>query len=788
MLEMIRNDRSVDRAEARRVLGMRVRVAGLAAWTTLDLVAVEDFPANSVNLLRPVEGRPEPDKQEVVLELDALRHVHDAEVGVQLEFQLSDGSIRSMPVVGIVQDTAMGAGDFLAAPYGYITTSTLSWLGESPLYDRLFITVSEGGDDIVHIRDVGAALKERLEKNGTIVIRSRFSESHEHPLASTINAVLGILMALGILIVFLSGSLIANTLNALLVRHLRHIGVIKLLGGRRRQVIVLYLVLILAFALLALAVAVPWGGQGAYGLASYIAGKLNFNLLGYRIVPSALAVQIVVGLLIPLVAGIVPVSSGSRITVLRALSGDLGREEAIRGAHHPARVPLQRIHWLDRLQLGAARRLAARGLHLPRPFVISLRNTFRRKGRLALTLFTLTMGGAIFIAVFNVRSTLHDYIRQIGRYFVADISVVRPTHGCSKSAGGIANSECRSWRLAVRGGRCSMAAGRSWRILTSWAPASLIEPSLIEGRWLLPDDERILAVSEAVLSYFPDLRAGDSITLDIEGEEQLWQVAGIFRFVDREGILAYAPFEYVSRMNNLTDRAFVFRMITERHDRGYQDAKAEELDAYLRSRGYKVHQSEAGTAALDVAVESLDTLVVFLLIMAILTATVGSMGLAGTMGMNVLERTREIGVMRAIGADDRTVMRTVLAEGMVIGILSFGLAILMSVPLTYLLATIVSLAVFETPVPVVFSWSGYLIWLGLVLAFRLSLPCPRAFARLPFVRCLPTVACGVDIDLKGPDPAGIIVSCLSHAPGRWTRHRSPTIVSITRCGHRSSLS
>jgi putative ABC transport system permease protein len=169
-------------------------------------------------------------------------------------------------------------------------------------------------------------------------------------------------------------------------------------------------------------------------------------------------------------------------------------------------------------------------------------------------------------------------------------------------------------------------------------------------------------------------------------------------------------------MNNLANQAYMFRLVTDKHNRAYQDAKAEELDAFLRAEGYKVHQSEAGSASLDTAVESLDTLVVFLLIMAILTAIVGSMGLTGTMGMNVLERTREIGITRAIGADDRAVMRTVIAEGVVIGMISFGLAVILSIPFTYLLSTIVSLAVFETPINVVFTYSGYAIWLGLVLA------------------------------------------------------------------------
>src|SRR5687768_1507626 len=523
-------------------------------------------------------------------------------------------------------------------------------------------------------------------------------------------------MALGILIVFLSSSLIANTLSALLTQHLRYIGIIKLVGGQRRQVFNMYLALIMTFGVLALLIAVPLGGQGAYGLALFLAGELNFNLLGYRVVPIALLVQIAVGLLVPLVAGLVPVLNGSRITVLRALSGGLADEQS------QASGSEKRLPWFDWMQVRMTRILAARGIHIPRPFVISLRNTFRRKGRLALTLFTLTMGGAIFIAVFNVRVTLHDYIGQIGKYFVADVSLdfdqpyrLREIEQLAMQVDGIQRVE--GWQFIS--GDLLDENGEVFENINVFGPpadSDLVDPIMVAGRWIGTDDVRKLAVSEGALEYFPDLAPGDMLNLKIEGREEAWEVIGIFQFVDREGVLAYAPYQYVSQMNNLANRSFSFRLVTAQHERSYQDAKAEELDKYFRDQGFKVRVAQAGRASLDSAVESLDTLVVFLLIMAILTAIVGSMGLTGTMGMNVLERTREIGIMRAIGADDRAVMRTVIAEGMVIGIISFVLAVLLSVPFTYLLSTIVSLAIFQSPIDVVFTYTGYAIWLGLVLA------------------------------------------------------------------------
>jgi putative ABC transport system permease protein len=715
MLELIRNQRGVQDAEGRRAFNIRVRVPGTEKWTTLDMIAFEDFEKNAINLLKPIEGQAMPKKREVMLEQDALNHL-DTGVGELLEFQLPDGSTKTMPVVGVVQDTAAGAGDFLASPYGYITMETLPYLGQPRLFNRGLVRVSERGDDIFHVRDMGAKLKDKLEKNDNLVIRMRFSETHQHPLADTVNAILGILMALGILIVFLSSSLIANTLNALLNQHLRYIGVIKLVGGQRRQVFFMYLTLILAFGVLALLIAIPLGGQGAYGLALFIAGKLNFNILGYRIVPTALVVQVLVGLLVPLIAGFVPVISGSRITVLRALSGGLADDEK-----HAKKGEEKRLPWFDSMQVKAMRILAKRGIHIPRPFVISLRNTFRRKSRLALTLFTLTMGGAIFISVFNVRIALHDYIGQIGKYFAADVTVdfdrpYRLTEIRQKVMQIEGIQDVEGWQFVS--GELLDAKSQVLENINIFGPpadSKLIEPILISGRWIRAGDVRKLAVSENVLEYYPDLKPGDQLNLKIDGREEFWEVVGIYKFVAREGVLAYAPYEYISKVNHLVNRAFSFRLVTDPHDRSYQDAKAEELDRYFRDEGFKVRTAEAGRASLDTAVESLDTLVVFLLIMAALTAIVGSMGLTGTMGMNVLERTREIGIMRAIGADDRAVMRTVIAEGVFIGMISFGLALILSIPFTYLLSTIVSLAVFQMPIDVVFTYSGYAIWLGLVL-------------------------------------------------------------------------
>jgi putative ABC transport system permease protein len=716
VLSSIRNAAGISEAAGYRVVNFRVRKLGSNKWVSIDVVAIDDFAKNNVNLLAPVEGASQAGKNEVLLEKDTLKHI-DAKVGDKLAFEMPDGSIKVLPVVGIVQSASTGAGDFLSPPFAYVAMSTMSTLRQPELYNRAYALVATGQDDMEHIRTVGANLKDKLEKNGYPVIRTRFSETHKHPLADTVNAILNILMALGILILFLSSSLIANTLSALLNQHMRYIGVIKLVGGNSRQVLAMYLLLIMAFAALALLIAVPLGGQGAYGLALFIATKIRFSLLGYRIVPTALFIQVAVGILVPLLAGLIPVLGGSRVTVLNAISGDAGRES---GASHKG-SPHRGVSRWEWLQTRFTIELAKRGIHIPRPFVISLRNTFRRRGRLMLTLFTLTMGGAIFIAVFNVRVTLHDYIGAIGQYFRADVTLdfdqpyrLREVEQFAMQVPGVRDVE--GWQfigteLLAQDG----AVLDNLNVLAPPANSELVKPIMVAGRWIRAGDVRQMAISEAVLKYYPDLKPGDLLPLKVDGRTEQWEVIGIFKFVGREGILAYVPLEYAAQITNMANQSTSFRVVTDKHDRATQDAMAQKLDLFFRDAGFKVRSSQSGLASLDTASESLDTLVIFLLIMAVLTAIVGSMGLTGTMGMNVLERTREIGITRAIGADDRAVMRTVIAEGVVIGMISFVLAILLSIPFTYLLSTIVSLAVFETPIATHYTVEGYAIWLGLVL-------------------------------------------------------------------------
>ena len=698
-VKAVRRRESVATAEGRRTVTLRLKTAP-DIWTQLNLVAIPDFAEVRNNLHLHLQGATAPGDREVLIERKVWQSL-GVEVGDILEVELSDGTRREIPVVGVVQEPSASLGNIFGNYKGFITLDTLEWLGYSPTLDRLYISVAEHPNDSAHIQGVVDEITELVEKSGRLVHQQEKWRSDEYPLESLISALMGILGTLGVLIVSLSGTLISNTMSSLLNTHLRQIGIMKLVGARRRDIIGMYLTLIGAFSLIALAVAIPLGSWGAYALSYMVADKMNFVLQGYRLVPTALLLQMIVGLAVPPVVGLLPILQGSRVTVSKAF-GNMGLTDS------------------SSYQIWNGKRgiLLRR---ISRPLLISIRNTFRRRGRLALTLLTLLLGGAIFIAVFNVQASLNLQVSQITRYFMADVNLdlgrlhrVEEIDRLARTVPGVESIEAWTFTLAELLNDDGTVADNV-RLIAPPADSELVEANLLEGRWLVPGDETAIAVSEAFWEDYPDLRSGDRLRLKLGGYEDDWTVVGILQFTGMDDLLAYANYDYVSRLLDQPGQAAAYRIVTTEHSQAFQERVGALLYQRFSELGYHVQGIEGGAAFVENITENIDILIAVLLIMAMLTALVGSIGLAGTLSMNVMERTREIGVMRAIGAHNRIIAGLVVGEGLIIGFMSFALAVLLSVPITRVLSDIISQAIFNHPAEFVFTGHGLAIWMVVVL-------------------------------------------------------------------------
>ena len=114
--------------------------------------------------------------------------------------------------------------------------------------------------------------------------------------------------------------------------------------------------------------------------------------------------------------------------------------------------------------------------------------------------------------------------------------------------------------------------------------------------------------------------------------------------------------------------------------------------------------------------------------LAIAVVLIGAIGLAGTLSINVLERQREIGVMRAIGASTPTIAGQFIGEGLLLGLLAWLIAIPLSVPVGQFF-TVVMGGVLNLSIQYQFSWNGALQWLIIIVVLSILgslLPAIRA--------------------------------------------------------------
>ena len=156
---------------------------------------------------------------------------------------------------------------------------------------------------------------------------------------------------------------------------------------------------------------------------------------------------------------------------------------------------------------------------------------------------------------------------------------------------------------------------------------------------------------------------------------------------------------------------------------------AEEVAARLAADGIVVTSVETAESFRAGYRAQFDGLVALLMALAGLTALVGGLGLGNTMALNVLERSREIGVLRALGARRPLLRRLVLAEGLLIALSSVAVAALLALPLTAALGRAMGVSLLGSPLRFAFVPGAAAAWLGLVVVIAVVacwLPAERA--------------------------------------------------------------
>jgi putative ABC transport system permease protein len=689
-------------------------------WRALALTGIDDMDAIQVNLVTAESGAwPAPD-QAMLLEGSYLENA-GVQVGDALEIELDDGSRHTLPIAGTAHDLSVISGRF-GGPVlqGYLSLDTAERFTGSRSVNEFLIAVDSDQGEATQRQAVADRVRERLREAGAAILHFRIRDPSAPETYPIITAVFQMLTALGVMSLALSACLVINTTSAMLARHGIQIGVMKAVGARSRDIFRMYLTLVLLIALVALLIALPPAALCAWLLARQLAWLLNYTIQDVDVPLSVVAIELAAGILTPLLASVFPISTAARITVREALSG-VGASPLGSGVPKLLSTPLPGV---------------------PIGMLYAARNMFRRKGRLALTLAALMCGGAIEMTVASTQASLLATLDQVSNYWQQDLTAsFNQSEGAARviaeaeKVPGVVAVERQSATLAVRKRPDGSDSENRYAIFGVKPDSALLQPTLLLGRWLTPADTNAIVINVDLVKYEPGLTLGNQLALTIDGRTTNWEVVGVVT----THMLIYgdsSPGQGVGYVNSdtftrLIDRAQQTNRIlitTMQHDAAFRKQISTALEAHFAEVGIQVLVQTQDDIRSQIA-GFVSLLVVLLLVMALSFVAIGALSLVGAMSLNVLERTKEIGILRVIGSSHRHVASIVVIEGICIGVLSWIPATLLALPLSRFLSEVLGWSMLSWPLVYIFPPTAPLLWLVIVILLSAGasyLPAQRA--------------------------------------------------------------
>jgi putative ABC transport system permease protein len=506
--------------------------------------------------------------------------------------------------------------------------------------------------------------------------------------------ILLLLFTFAVLSLVLSSVLMATTLSAMLARQVREIGILKTLGGTTRQLAAVYAVLVAAVGGVSLLVSLPLSLLGTLGLTRAVSTMLNFNLTSRAVPWWVFAVQAAAGLGVPLLFAALPIRQATRMSVRAALD-----------SHGVA----------ERFRLVSPR------------WPVAVRNLLRRPARFALTVGLLATGGALFMTALAVSRAWERNLERIyeARHYDLEVRFNAPEPDALAdelaALPGLATVERWGYASAAfsRPGQVDLVRtypDRGHGSLAVMGPppgTRLITFPVLEGRWLQEGDEGAVVLNHAARAQARDLHLGDEVSLSLDGRPTRWRLVGVVEEVGSPAV-AYVTANAFSRTMQLDRASRLWRIATRATSPGERSVFIRSVESVLQRRNASVEAvvpfSELRTAIGDHVLILIRALVA----MAVILAIVGLLGLASAVGVSVLERSREIAVLKTLGATARVVRRLIVTEALVTAAVSWVVALLLSLPLTFGIEVLIGRLGFLAPLPFVLSGHSMVLWAGLL--------------------------------------------------------------------------
>jgi putative ABC transport system permease protein len=611
-------------------------------------------------------------------------------VGDTVTLQVGTGT-RQLVVSGLARTPGVASPMFNRRAYGYMGESDLQSMLHVDGSNLVLVRLHDYSQRAVTARQLGQVLHDQ----GVVVLQSAVGRDVSGGSSSTITGIFTIMQALSVLALLLSLFLLLSTVSALMAEQVPVMGTMKAIGASRGQVLRSYLTGVALYGVAGTAVGLALGLVIGDLLYRFFAVNLGMDPSAIQVGPSLVVVAVLVGIGIPLAAAAVPIALGTRVTVKQALSGyGIANGGRARGRAWSAAI---------RAVLG----------FLPQTVQVGLRGLFRRRTRALLTVSALAVTGAAFLAVQTTTTSWNAALGDVfsGYDVYANLDNPQPY--------GVVQPQ-----LAAVPGVARMEPISETSVKTRWGQALLsgvsADPVLyqrhvVAGRWITDADRDAALISQDAAQK-SGLKVGETIDFHTDLNSAHWRIVGIARDLDNPTgagviITTRAQANAFDRLPTDYFQALLVRSTSSRQ--ADIDALAKRLDETL---GGTPAQATVMTTNQLIQGNQSTFLILDVLFYCVvgIVALVGGIGLFNALAMGVLERRREIGILRSMGAIGRRVAQVFWTEGVGLGLVAWLIAVAIGIPAAYGFVRFVGAVLLA--VPFVFSPASILAMLVFIVA------------------------------------------------------------------------
>lgn len=666
-------------------------------WIPLWLYGVENFEKFNLARVFPEDGNKVPGGGKMLLERDC-KHISDIDVGSAPRVRIGNRIVR-IPVSGICFDPAQAPATQDAFIYAYTDKLTYTQFTGMPNNQRLIVRLN----NVYSAQDVektSEALAKDLKSMGITINSIEIPKFNEHPHQWQLDTLLFLIGAIGFLAFIMGAVLVSQLMRSIMANQIRQIGILKAIGASRFQVFQIYTVSLILMGLSAGIIAIPLAVASGNAFSHFVAGKLNFDILTTSVPIGVYTYLFVASIFLPVLLSVSILFKGTGVSVREALS-DYGISQ--------------------NRKTGRSKLLSK--LALSNIFILAIRNSSRNIRRLAVTTISMAFGVAIFSTGFNVRQSLWELLSDLKNELRYDVQVVLsqpiPKEEALRPFESIENVKRIETWVGGRGEIQSkvVSTDKGAGIVALPYNTELLKLKIISGRWLKFSNDVEVVLNQQTWALYKNPAIGSVLNITIGNKNIKTRLVGIAEQFEKSKI--YVDIEKYDSMFN--PGHYVNTLIFVAGNNNYEDVITlkKNLEKAIVHSNLNVLNLMSQAERVKIIFDHLNIILTSIVFLSFLVLVVSVVGMASATGINIWERTREIGVMRAIGATPKKIYSLFVYEGMIVSILSILIGLLLAYPLSKLAALFFGNLMLgeEAVLQYAFSQSGFWITLVVTILF-----------------------------------------------------------------------